>query len=437
MSHSAKGFFFLLSLWIWAVPLQAVAETAEQAFDKGVAAAADGDYEKALQWFTQAREKGLKRPSLDYNLGVAYYRLGRLDAARRHFERLSAVPGYAAIAHYNLGLVANKAGDEAAAIVWFRRAREEARDPRLKRLSALALRRLGVVEARRPPARRGSGFAAVQLGYDSNVKLASDVLPQATGQDDGYAEVMAGGGYWLTGGSQAGLRLNMSADLQRYQDLTDYDYGQLQLGLYTYRRLARWRLRAGLSWNESFLGGNRYLRILGAELRARHALSKADQLRLRYRFNRLRANDDRFDSLAGLRHQVRAGLRHRAGGHRLTGYYQLELNDRNDSRTLAGFTSTSPTRHALGLSVDLRLAAVWRGRLDGRYRLSRYNDPSDTSNGPITREDRQWRLAGRLSYQVAEDWEIEGQYSYYANNSNMDGDTYHRHLVSLGVSRYF
>lgn len=436
MPHNIKLFPLMFVFILFVSPLQAVAETAEEAFQRGVTAAADGDYQAALRWFTQARDQGLNQPRLEYNLGVANYRLGRLQVAREHFERLALAPGYAAIAHYNLGLIANKAGDESAAITWFRRARDEAKDSDLRRLCATALQRLGVKE-KVSSSPRGFAFAYALVGYDSNVKLTSDLLPQTTGRDDTYAEVLAGGNVWLRGNSLSGLRLSLNANLQKYQDLTDYDYGQFQLVLHGYRRIARWHLRAGASWNESYLGGEKYLRTVSGELRGRYRLSDSDQLRLRYRYSNLRASNDIYDSLGGQRHQLRAGLRHGMGAHRLTAYYQVDLNDRNDRRTASSFTSTSPTRHGVRLIMDLRLAEAWRARLQGRYRFSHYNDPSDTAGGPVTREDHQWRLGGRLAYQLAKDWELESQYLYYDNRSNIDAYTYHRHLVSLGVSRYF
>ena len=52
------------------------------------------DYEGAVQAYTELAESGIENAALEYNLGCAYYRLGRVGPARLHFERAARLdPG--------------------------------------------------------------------------------------------------------------------------------------------------------------------------------------------------------------------------------------------------------------------------------------------------------------------------------------------------------
>jgi len=420
------------------VSVSAFADTTEDSFSQGVKAAGAGDYKNALSHFLRARELGLDKPALDYNLGVAYYRLGRYSEARKAFTRLAKESKFTHLAYFNLGLIANKTGDERSATDWFLRTYENTTDANLKALSAKALKRLGVDVKKGSMMKKWSGFAAANVGYDSNVKLANEDLVGVVGESDNSLEVIGVGNYWLRGGREGGVRLSFSADVQKYQTLSNYDFSQFQLGLSRFGKLGDWKMRFTGSWNESYLGGNSYQRLFGAEARGRHGMGRDKYLRLRYRLNYITSSDARFEALDGWRHQFRAGMQVNKGVHRFRGYYQLDLNDRNDRISGTRFTSFSPTRHALRAIASLRLGARWKARLDARYRYSPYNDPSDVAGiGSITRVDKQIRLGARLGRNFAKYWELEGQYNYYDNSSNIDADSYRRSVAYLSINRFF
>ncbi len=443
--------FFAFSLILF-MPLAVLAGEVGDSFSRGVGAANTGDYENALNHFLRARELGLDKPVLDYNLGVAYYRLDRYGDARKIFTRLLAAPKFTHLAYFNLGLIANKVGDEHSASDWFLRTYQHSTDASLKALSAKALKRLGTdvkkspakklkrlgTGVRKKPTKKWSGFVAANADYDSNVKQANEDLVGVVGESDTSFEIMGVGNYWLRGGRKDGVRLSFGANVQKYQTLNNYDFSQLHLGLSRFGRLGEWRMRFTGSWHESYLGGDNYQRIFGGEARGRYGLGDGKYLRLRYRLNYITATDAVFEALDGWRHQLRAGMQVSMGRHRLRSYYQLEVNDRNDRDNGIRFTSFSPTRHAVRAIASLRLDARWRMRLDARYRYSVYNDPSDISGaGSITRVDNQIRLGARLGRGFARYWEVEGQYDYYDNNSNVDVYSYKRSVISLGINRVF
>ncbi len=415
-----------------------LADAAQDSFSQGVKAASAGDYKGALANFLRARKQGMDKPVLDYNLGVAYYRLGRYAEARRIFTGLAKEPAFTHVAYFNLGLIANKTGDERSAVDWFLRTWQNTKDKKLKVLAARALKRLGVDVEKSPLTKKWSGFAAVTAGYDSNVKLANEDLVGVVGQSDNSLDVMGVGNYWLRGGRKDGVRLSFSANVQKYQTQSNYDFSQFQLGVSRFGRLGGWKMRFTGSWNESYLGGSNYQRIFGGEARGRYGIGAGKSLRLRYRLNYITATDTVFEALEGWRHQLRAGMQFKRGKHRLRGYYQLDLNDRADRLSATDFTSYSPTRHALRAIAYLRLGAGWKGRLDARYRYSAYNDPNIVAGvETVTRVDKQLRLGARLGYGFARYWEVEGQYTYYDNSSNIAVDSYRRSVVGLGVNRVF
>ncbi len=443
---------FLAFSLILFTPLAALADEAGDSFSRGVKAANTGDYKNALNHFLRVRELGLDKPVLDYNLGVAYYRLDRYGEARKAFTRLVAVPKFTHLAYFNLGLIANKVGDERSASDWFLRTYHHSTDASLKTLSANALKRLGTdvkkyptkklkrlgTGMKRKPTKKWSGFATANMGYDSNVKQANEDLVGVVGESDTSFEIMGVGNYWLRGGRKDGVRLSFSADVQKYKTLNNYDFSQLHLGLSRFDRLGGWDLRFTGSWHESYLGGDNYQRILGGEARGRYGLGDGKYLRLRYRLNYMAATDAAFDALDGWRHQLRAGMQISMGRHRLRGYYQFEMNNRNDRDNGIRFTSFSPTRHAVRAIASLRLNARWTVRLGARYRYSAYNDPSDIAGASsITRVDHQLRFGARLGRSFARYWGVEGQYNYYDNSSNIDTYSYKRSVIYLGVNRFF
>src|SRR5688572_23158740 len=111
MHLRAPRFALALALCLCLAPGPAAAADRTQVFDDAVAAFRAGDYDAALRSFLVARHLGLDTPGLRYNLGVTYYRLQRYAEAQAAFEALSHDPLWSALAHYNLGLVAQRMGN--------------------------------------------------------------------------------------------------------------------------------------------------------------------------------------------------------------------------------------------------------------------------------------------------------------------------------------
>lgn len=419
----------------------AYAESVQDYFKAGIEASAQGNDASALRLFKQAKKAGLNTAALKYNTAVTYYKLKQYESARKLFLELTDVPTFEQLGYFNLGLIANKQKDERAAIRWFQRAYRDVSSKKIQRLAGVALKRLGVSaqKTRRfDPA--WAGFVSSSLAHDSNVALVNDSLLGVANQSDTVVGVSAAAGHWLKGSMNNGVRMTLGASLQRYSKLNQNDYSQLTARVLRYDRLAEWRIRIGGSWDEIYFNGSEYQRIVGAGVQGRKSLSEKNQLQLRFKLNRIQATNAAFDYLDGWRYQLRAGLQQRYGEDRVRYYYQLELNDRQDRSvgTVDPFISYSPTRHTLRATGWWALGNKWRTRLDARYRYARYNDPNELAGSVfVRREDNQIRLSAQLSRKFARRWEVDAQYIFTNNDSNIARKKYNRSVIKAGVSWLF
>jgi hypothetical protein len=123
-----------------AVP--AAALTANEAFTDGNRLFRDDLYWAALLRYRQAGEAGMNSPLLHYNTGVAHYRAQQHIRARTSLLKAAEAPGLRVISHYNLGLNAYASGDIDDALDWFRRARDQQENAKIRRLAITAISRL-------------------------------------------------------------------------------------------------------------------------------------------------------------------------------------------------------------------------------------------------------------------------------------------------------
>ena len=161
---------------------QVQAMTAEEAFADGNRLFRDDLYWAALLRYGQAAEAGMDTPLLHFNTGVAHYRAGQYDRARESLLKARTSSRLALVATYNLGLTEYAAGNDAEALRWFRRSRDQEENARIRRLSIEAIARIredsgperqAETRVRAEPAPREftefDFYARVGLGSDDNV----------------------------------------------------------------------------------------------------------------------------------------------------------------------------------------------------------------------------------------------------------------------------
>jgi len=132
-----------LSALLWSgLAGQVQAMTADEAFADGNRLFRDDLYWAALLRYGQAADAGMDTPLLHFNTGVAHYRAGQYDRAREELLKARISSRLALVATYNLGLTEYAAGNDAEALRWFRRSRDQEENPRIRQLSIEAIARI-------------------------------------------------------------------------------------------------------------------------------------------------------------------------------------------------------------------------------------------------------------------------------------------------------
>jgi hypothetical protein len=125
-----------------ATPTPATTTTASQAFEDGNRLFRDDLYWAALLRYRQAGEAGMNSPLLHYNSGIAHYRAQQHIRARTSLLKAAQSSSLRVIAHFNLGLNAYATGDIDDALNWFRQARDQEENAKIRKLAIIAISRL-------------------------------------------------------------------------------------------------------------------------------------------------------------------------------------------------------------------------------------------------------------------------------------------------------
>ena len=419
--------FLLLSV----VPLRpAAAVDGAQAFEQGIKAFRAGDFPAALRAFLEARRAGLDTPGLHYDLGATYYRLQRYPEAEDEFQGLARDREWAALALYNLGLIAQRTGRGQQAIEYFSRAQLTTNDRDLSALAGTALARLGA-----PPPRTGA-VASLAGGYDSNAALTQD--PTAAGishQGDSFVEALASASHRLSGDAARASYAYGGLLLRKYRDLTQFDTTGLRAGLSYETDSGRLQTSVGGNLDTAYVGGGRLARGATLDVQARLRTDAGD-VRGRYQFGTIRGGAG-YEYLDGWEQRFTADAGFALASWLVRIGYQLELNNRRDLQQGTDFSSASPTRQSLYATAALGSFAGWRTDARGEYRVSRYNDPNVVNGVEVTRKDDRAGFALRASRRLTGLWRAFIDYSYYRNQSNLDTYDYSRYQAMVGIEAVF
>ena len=141
-SRYRRGAVAFAAVLVCLIPAAAAAMTAQEAFTDGNRLFRDDLYWAALLRYRQAGEAGMNSAILHYNSGVAHYRAGQHIRARTSLLKAMQVSNLRVISQYNLGLNAYAAGDIDDAIDWFRQARDQEENSKIRKLAIIAISRL-------------------------------------------------------------------------------------------------------------------------------------------------------------------------------------------------------------------------------------------------------------------------------------------------------
>lgn len=418
MKWSVSACLSLLSLAL-AGPLHAALE---DDFESGTRAFRSGDYESALLFFETAREAGLEGAAVHYNVAVSQFRLQRYEAAGRTFALIAdRYPPMRGLAEYNLGLVARRLGNDAAARAYFLSAYEHS--PGDRTIRVLASRRLRESEPDVRTAARWTGAIGVRGGHDDNVALRDEtVLPAGTAGESPMADMFASvRGPWT---GRSGFRLEGSIYLIKYFDADQFDQSEIEGGAFYDRRSGDWRIQGGVRGGAGSLGGDAFDRRVGVHGRLLRYIGSSALVELRYAYDDVTDADSRFAGIDGSRQQFDVRYRWYRDDHRVQLRYQVETNDRLDP-------GVSPDRDRL--SVDYR----FQPQTGLGYEAGINWRTSDYAKLAVPREEDLLTLRAGLSYTVRSDYLLLLEFRNSENASTDDAFSYDRAQVTLGLLRVF
>jgi Tfp pilus assembly protein PilF len=411
-------------------PAQAASPQATAAMQAGIRDFGAAAFQQALDKFLDARSQGMDSPALRYDLGATYYKLGRNAEAATEFRSLLSDPKFGDFARYNLGLIARRAGHKSEAKEYFSQVAEQAHDTQLQALARTQLR------GRSGGPHGWQGFVETSGGYDDNVALASqNALLTASGSGSKVFSAMAGGGGWLTGGRNRGLRLSGDLYDLQYPDQSAFNLLIAQGGPEYLLPVHSWGLRAGAYATRINLGGNE-LETFGAfNLRAVHSIGSG-RLRLDYRLERI-TGGPRYAYLSGWQNQLGVRTSWHPGPVGILFGYSLTVNRRQDLTSGTQFFSVSPIRNQV--ETELRWNATLRSTfyVRGYYWWSVYRDRNVFLQGGALQEHRRVDNRGAaevgMLYRLTENLRFTAEYAFRRNDSNITRYTYtsNRYMLSL------
>ena len=403
-------------------------------FQSGIEAARNGDYQQALQYFQQAREQGMDSGRLYYNIGVSHYKLGHYEAATQAFEQAARDPELRALAYYNLALVADAQHDKAAALSWTQRSLASTQDEQLSRLATVLERHLS--SKREPNVPTTTMLFSAHGGYDDNVILQADnQLLTTSNKGDTFANAFYFARVPLATNGPYNWNIDTSIFTQQYLHLHDYDLSMLQTGGVVERRFASWRLEGGLSAAIYTLAGNGLYRTLTMKATARwrqagrHWSGFAE-------ISSIDAANATYEYLGGQLYRGGVSASWRGDdSHRYNVSYTIETNDRKDLSTATTFTSYSPLRQSLELSMAMDIKPRLSSKIELEGRNSRYHDQNiSATTSPLLRREQRYRFSAGLTYQIRKAVDLTAEWRLLRNHSNIDRYDYTDRVAQIGGS---
>jgi hypothetical protein len=140
--HPRGALALVLAFVCLAATIPAAATTADDALEDGNRLFRNDLYWAALLRYREAEEAGMDTALLHFNTGVAHYRAQQHIRARVSLLKAAQSSSLRAISHYNLGLNAYAAGDVEDALGWFRQARDQEENEKIRKLAVSAISRL-------------------------------------------------------------------------------------------------------------------------------------------------------------------------------------------------------------------------------------------------------------------------------------------------------
>ena len=412
--------------------------SANTLFEQAKTAFKNGDYEIAAIKFKEVLLHKKNTPLIHYNLASSYYKLARYQDAHTHFLQAAKSKKLSGLAYYNLGLVSVLTENNKQANHYFQLAYSNSKNSQVKSLAKKQLDKLGSPpkEKNDPLSNRFTAYFNLAYNYDDNISNANEDLPNEILNNDYYYDFYGQISYKLTDNAKSSNKIKLGSYISRYDEFTDYDQTQFNIGFYHKRKLTNWNTRLGVHAYRDKIGDVNFQQRIKYQIRGDLKYAERQRLRLQYQYYDISELDNKYEHLSGSRH--RAKLENRSSlssKYTLTVGYKYEHNDRNDFSTTSSFTSYSPIRHSIYSKLKIKFNSQWRAKLNISYRNSDYQKTDFTSTTVRgVREDNRFKTKLNITYKLNSNTEIETSYSHTNNDSNFDSKSYTTNAISLGIN---
>lgn len=407
-----------------------------------------GEYQRALDHFETAKTSGIESLTLDYNIAVSLYRLGRFDEARVAFLALATQPEWTVLITYNLGLVAEAQGNREAALAYYQQLLAQDEQERIRTLAERKVALLQPQQQAARPALAGSpevkswqGLLSISAGLDSNASsLADELLDNSSSAADEFVEALLYGQWYVDGQARAGTRLYALYFDRRFNEFDYLDTRLFGLGLTHERRFGAYQTEAGLRWTGTWLDS----RTVANQWQAHAGISRQMQpgsFGAQYSYSRIEAGRA-FPQTDGNQQRLDLSWSKRMDTLTLQARYRHERNDRADLSRNGAFASYSPVRDSLNLAVRWQVMPALTAGVAAEFIESDYagtNRLRDTSGAIVTasRANRQQRYTLDASYRLNRNWRVRGEYQHSDVSDTFDLYTFDRNRVMATVEFEF
>ncbi len=408
----------------------------------GIEAFRSGDYQAALAAFEEAERAGSTAESLQYNIAVSLYRLGRYDEARERFEALVGKSQWQVLVRYNLALVAQATANTEAAIEYFRLSAQQQENEKVRTLAQEKLQRLQSQQATRTtnaPSKRFTAVVSLSGGEDSNAtSLADELLESRKSAKDSFHEVLLYGQWQASGSQRNGLRFYALGFDRAFNTFDNLDSSVVGFGSVYSKPVGRFQVEGGVRATHTSLA----------------AEDVADQLQVSlgvsrdYAFGLMSLNvsaaqfnaAERFQQIDGDQQAIELKWEKKFAEVTIRSRYRVEQNERQDQQRGGAFASYSPQRQALRMEMRWQASQALSTGIAAEYIDSQYGDKNrlrdvDGSIKEQQRENSQVKLNADISYRLSSHWRLKALYQFTEQRDNFSIYDYNKHRV-LGSIEY-
>lgn len=416
---------------------------------RGIEAFERGEYAAALENFSAAEQAGIGTESVQYNIAVSLYRLGRLDESEERFLALSGLANWRVLVNYNLGLVNEAQGDNEEARRYFELSVEQQEHDKVRELAGQKLEELdrqeqsiAGIEIAPRSTDRFAGLIEVSGGVDSNASsLADDLLEESDRGEDTFSQLLLYGHGYAFGERNDGLRIHA---LGYSKSLAEFDHLNSRI------------VGLGVTWEQPVLGFQTDLgvTVLRTDLDSEKI---ADQRQInasawkRFGIGTLKLGlahtafnaEGRFAQIDGDQQRIDLSWSKRFDGVSASVRLRHEENDRADLSRNGAFASYSPTRDGIRTKLDWRINSRLALGLQYEHINSVYDGINtlrdiDGSVKSVQRENTRTRWSSELSYRpLSSNWRFSLEYQ----NGDVEDEyrlyTYDKQLIQISINYEF